>query len=247
MESMASASQLPEVPMMPLSAFSGTRSLSPAAISRSLSRLWEYRTHSRPDHAVPRSLPNGARIGCLIVAVSFAALALTTSARVRHSCPFWAGLSSRSALSLRHRIPDFIRKVTPPRMRSPSPFILTLGILLSIYHLSTCQNWGAFQRKHIINTMHINCNAVMPSFIRGRLCKRVNTFIYTLAPATIRRMCTGRGHVNITTSTAFPLFTCNITSSRTPPCTYSLQQQTNVVCITCERNDPVHLEKEGRC
>nr|XP_056722115.1 protein ENTREP2 [Euleptes europaea] len=32
-------------------------------------------------------------LGCLIVAVSFAALALTTSARVRHSCPFWAGFS----------------------------------------------------------------------------------------------------------------------------------------------------------
>ncbi|XP_078718400.1 endosomal transmembrane epsin interactor 1-like isoform X2 [Lampetra fluviatilis] len=32
-------------------------------------------------------------LGGLIVAVSFAALALTTSARVRHSCPFWAGFS----------------------------------------------------------------------------------------------------------------------------------------------------------
>ncbi|XP_041034364.1 protein FAM189A1 isoform X4 [Carcharodon carcharias] len=32
-------------------------------------------------------------LGCLIVAVSFAALALTSSARVRHSCPFWAGFS----------------------------------------------------------------------------------------------------------------------------------------------------------
>uniref|UniRef100_UPI00358E0CD6 protein ENTREP2-like isoform X2 n=1 Tax=Myxine glutinosa TaxID=7769 RepID=UPI00358E0CD6 len=32
-------------------------------------------------------------LGSLIVAVSFAALALTTSARIRHSCPFWAGFS----------------------------------------------------------------------------------------------------------------------------------------------------------
>ncbi|XP_078055997.1 protein ENTREP2 [Mustelus asterias] len=32
-------------------------------------------------------------LGGLIVAVSFAALALTSSARVRHSCPFWAGFS----------------------------------------------------------------------------------------------------------------------------------------------------------
>jgi len=32
-------------------------------------------------------------LGSLILAVSFAALALTTSPRVRHSCPFWAGFS----------------------------------------------------------------------------------------------------------------------------------------------------------
>ncbi|XP_075064209.1 protein ENTREP2 [Mixophyes fleayi] len=76
--------------MMPLSAFSGTRSLSPAAISRSLSRLREYRTRSR----IMLSLGVSQMVlGCLIVAVSFAALALTTSARVRHSCPFWAGFS----------------------------------------------------------------------------------------------------------------------------------------------------------
>ncbi|GLD71846.1 protein FAM189A1 [Lates japonicus] len=35
-------------------------------------------------------------LGSLILAVSFAALALTTSPRVRHSCPFWAGFSAES-------------------------------------------------------------------------------------------------------------------------------------------------------
>ncbi|XP_065414382.1 protein ENTREP2 isoform X5 [Chrysemys picta bellii] len=68
----------------------GARSLSPAALSRSLSRLREYRTRSR----IMLSLGVTQMVlGCLIVAVSFAALALTTSARVRHSCPFWAGFS----------------------------------------------------------------------------------------------------------------------------------------------------------
>ncbi|XP_069621941.1 protein ENTREP2 isoform X2 [Ranitomeya imitator] len=76
--------------MMPLSALPGARSLSPAALSRSLSRLREYRTRSR----IMLSLGVSQMVlGCLIVAVSFAALALTTSARVRHSCPFWAGFS----------------------------------------------------------------------------------------------------------------------------------------------------------
>ncbi|CAH2273746.1 FAM189A1 isoform X1 [Pelobates cultripes] len=86
----AAAVCLPLVPMMPLSALPGTRSLSPAALSRSLSRLREYRTRSR----IMLSLGVSQMVlGCLIVAVSFAALALTTSARVRHSCPFWAGFS----------------------------------------------------------------------------------------------------------------------------------------------------------
>ncbi|XP_048724135.1 protein ENTREP2 isoform X5 [Caretta caretta] len=68
----------------------GARNLSPAALSRSLSRLREYRTRSR----IMLSLGVTQMVlGCLIVAVSFAALALTTSARVRHSCPFWAGFS----------------------------------------------------------------------------------------------------------------------------------------------------------
>ncbi|XP_053129152.1 protein ENTREP2 isoform X2 [Hemicordylus capensis] len=77
-------------PRMLMPAVGCGRSLSPAALSRSLSRLREYRTRSRIMLAlgVTQML-----LGCLIVAVSFAALALTTSARVRHSCPFWAGFS----------------------------------------------------------------------------------------------------------------------------------------------------------
>ncbi|KAM6301750.1 protein ENTREP2 [Podargus strigoides] len=68
----------------------GARSLSPTALSRSLSRLREHRARSRAMLALGVAQ---MVLGCLIVAVSFAALALTTSARVRHSCPFWAGFS----------------------------------------------------------------------------------------------------------------------------------------------------------
>ncbi|XP_028922681.1 protein FAM189A1 isoform X2 [Ornithorhynchus anatinus] len=62
----------------------------PAGPGRSLSRLRERRSRSGVMLAL-----GGAQmvLGGLIVAVSFAALALTTSARVRHSCPFWAGFS----------------------------------------------------------------------------------------------------------------------------------------------------------
>ncbi|XP_029702439.1 protein FAM189A1 isoform X3 [Takifugu rubripes] len=72
------------------SAVGGPGSLSPASLSRSLSRLREYRTRTRIMLALGVSQ---MVLGSLILAVSFAALALTTSPRVRHSCPFWAGFS----------------------------------------------------------------------------------------------------------------------------------------------------------
>ncbi|KAG7473426.1 hypothetical protein MATL_G00095740 [Megalops atlanticus] len=75
---------------MPVSALPRGRSLSPASLSRSLSRLREFRTRTR----IMLSLGVSQMVlGSLILAVSFAALALTTSSRVRHSCPFWAGFS----------------------------------------------------------------------------------------------------------------------------------------------------------
>uniref|UniRef100_A0A8B9HUY7 Family with sequence similarity 189 member A1 n=1 Tax=Astyanax mexicanus TaxID=7994 RepID=A0A8B9HUY7_ASTMX len=58
--------------------------------TRLLSRLREFRTRTR----IMLSLGVAQMVlGSFILAVSFAALALTTSPRVRHSCPFWAGFS----------------------------------------------------------------------------------------------------------------------------------------------------------
>lgn len=74
----------------------GPGSLSPASLSRSLSRLREYRTRTRIMLALGVSQ---MVLGSLILAVSFAALALTTSPRVRHSCPFWAGFSVSTSLT----------------------------------------------------------------------------------------------------------------------------------------------------
>ncbi|XP_061615146.1 protein ENTREP2 isoform X2 [Phyllopteryx taeniolatus] len=75
---------------LPRAGISGQGSLSPASLSRSLFRLREYRTRTRIMLALGVSQ---MVLGSLILAVSFAALALTTSPRVRHSCPFWAGFS----------------------------------------------------------------------------------------------------------------------------------------------------------
>lgn len=78
------------------SGLGGPGSLSPASLSRSLSRLREYRTRTRIMLALGVSQ---MVLGSLILAVSFAALALTTSPRVRHSCPFWAGFSVSKTLA----------------------------------------------------------------------------------------------------------------------------------------------------
>ncbi|KAI4899186.1 hypothetical protein NFI96_006913 [Prochilodus magdalenae] len=75
---------------MPVGSVPRGRSLSPVSLARSLSRLREFRTRTR----IMLSLGVAQMVlGSLILAVSFAALALTTSPRVRHSCPFWAGFS----------------------------------------------------------------------------------------------------------------------------------------------------------
>ncbi|MEQ2180701.1 hypothetical protein GOODEAATRI_003913, partial [Goodea atripinnis] len=60
------------------SGISGPGSLSPVSLSRSLSRLREYRTRTRIMLALGVSQ---MVLGSLILAVSFAALALTTSPR----------------------------------------------------------------------------------------------------------------------------------------------------------------------
>ncbi|KAM9765796.1 protein ENTREP2 isoform 1-T2 [Menidia menidia] len=78
------------LPHVGSSGIGGPGPLSPASLSRSLSRLREYRTRTRIMLALGVSQ---MVLGSLILAVSFAALALTTSPRVRHSCPFWAGFS----------------------------------------------------------------------------------------------------------------------------------------------------------
>ncbi|KAJ7986018.1 hypothetical protein DPEC_G00346470 [Dallia pectoralis] len=63
---------------MPVHALPGGRSLSPASLSRSLSRLRGIRTRTR----IMLSLGVSQMVlGSLILAVSFAALALTTSPR----------------------------------------------------------------------------------------------------------------------------------------------------------------------
>ncbi|TNN86684.1 Protein FAM189A1 [Liparis tanakae] len=99
------------------SSIGGPGSLSPVSLSRSLSRLREYRTRTRIMLALGVSQ---MVLGSLILAVSFAALALTTSPRVRHSCPFWAGFSYLPVYLLaggHAALPDFRPPLAPLLVR----------------------------------------------------------------------------------------------------------------------------------
>ncbi|KAL6461675.1 hypothetical protein MHYP_G00298200 [Metynnis hypsauchen] len=95
--------------VMPVGSVPRARSLSPVSLARSLSRLREFRTRTR----IMLSLGVAQMVlGSLILAVSFAALALTTSPRVRHSCPFWAGFSISACANDEH----FKREIVPLRI-----------------------------------------------------------------------------------------------------------------------------------
>ncbi|XP_063791806.1 sialic acid-binding lectin-like [Pseudophryne corroboree] len=134
-------------------------------------------------------------------------------------------------------------------MSSVSPFILTLGIVLSLSHLSACQNWPAFQAKHITGSSNIDCITVMnqPLFhVRGR-CKSLNTFIHSSAPS-VQAICSSvTGNRDVTSSTSFRLTNCFRASDMKPPCPYNRRPETNVICIRCENRLPVHFVKVGRC
>lgn len=99
----------------------GPRAPRPAALPRSLSRLRECPGRSRIVLALGATQ---MALGCLIVAVSFAALALTTSARVRHSCPFWAGFS----VSVRGRAGKVLRAKAPSSGRERRAEALQRGV-----------------------------------------------------------------------------------------------------------------------
>uniref|UniRef100_A0A8C6W1G1 Family with sequence similarity 189 member A1 n=1 Tax=Nannospalax galili TaxID=1026970 RepID=A0A8C6W1G1_NANGA len=127
----------------------GPRTPRPAALPRSLSRLRECPGRSRIVLALGATQ---MALGCLIVAVSFAALALTTSARVRHSCPFWAGFSVL--------LSGLIGVVSWKRPLSLVIKFDSVEVCVCCelqHHSSGCSNLGETLK---LNPLQENCNAV---------------------------------------------------------------------------------------
>ncbi|CAI9593247.1 unnamed protein product [Staurois parvus] len=96
--------------------------------------------------------------------------------------------------------------------------LLVFGIILSLAHLSSCQTWEKFKKKHIVDTQSINCDHVMNNslFIVSGHCKKLNTFIVSQA-ATVQAICSSvPGHSNVSSSTRFQLINCIRRSNVTP-------------------------------
>ncbi|XP_018423311.1 PREDICTED: sialic acid-binding lectin-like [Nanorana parkeri] len=129
------------------------------------------------------------------------------------------------------------------------PLVLIFGIILSLPHPSSSQNWTSFQQKHIVGAATVNCDTKMQNsifIIMGR-CKPVNTFIVSSA-TTVKAICSAvSGRADVSSSSRFQLITCRRASDVTPPCPYNITNDNNLICIRCENRLPVHFVKMGKC
>ncbi|XP_018416132.1 PREDICTED: sialic acid-binding lectin-like [Nanorana parkeri] len=128
--------------------------------------------------------------------------------------------------------------------------LLIFGIILSLPHPSSSQNWATFQQKHIVGSANnINCYTQMQNsifIIMGR-CKPVNTFIVSSA-TTVKAICSAvSGRADVSSSSRFQLITCRRASDVTPPCPYNTKNDNDYICIRCENRHPVHFVKMGKC
>ncbi|XP_018416152.1 PREDICTED: sialic acid-binding lectin-like [Nanorana parkeri] len=129
------------------------------------------------------------------------------------------------------------------------PLVLIFGIILSLPHPSSSQNWEMFQKKHIVGSASMNCDDVMkdPIFIIKDRCKKLNTFIVSPA-ATVKTICSAvPSRSDVTSSAKFQLINCILKSGVKPPCPYESKSENNFICIRCENRLPVHFVKMGKC
>uniref|UniRef100_A0A8C9WH53 Family with sequence similarity 189 member A1 n=1 Tax=Scleropages formosus TaxID=113540 RepID=A0A8C9WH53_SCLFO len=149
----------------------------PASLTRGLSGLRDFRTRGRVMLALGVCQ---MVLGSLIVAVSFAALALTTSPRVRHSCPFWAGFSVL--------LSGLIGVVSWKR---PLSLVITFFMLLSAVcvMLNLAGSILSCQNAQLVNSLEA-CQLVREhsgfcpqySGLQGDVSKRRDSFVWSLAP-----------------------------------------------------------------
>ncbi|XP_062327774.1 protein ENTREP2 [Osmerus eperlanus] len=170
---------------MPVNAMPRGGSLSPASLSRSLSRLRGFRTRTRIMLTLGVSQ---MVLGSLILSVSFAALALTTSPRVRHSCPFWAGFSVLlsgliGVVSWKRPLSLVVSHPSISSLRLHLNLIPSYLIPSSLISPSSCSNMGETLRLNPLrdcNTMRLRLKELLFSVCALNV---ISTIVCALATA----------------------------------------------------------------
>ncbi|XP_068106557.1 protein P-30-like [Hyperolius riggenbachi] len=91
---------------------------------------------------------------------------------------------------------DLLCQISLSRMSPKSLFLLIFGIVLSLCHPSSCQDWDMFQKKHFgddaraICSKKFTCNKIMKMRENLYHCKQNNTFLCQPGPKTVQSLCT---------------------------------------------------------
>ncbi|KAM9326244.1 angiogenin [Gastrophryne carolinensis] len=127
-------------------------------------------------------------------------------------------------------------------MSARSSLLLTCGLVLILCHLSSCQNWGTFKRKHLQCDGNLNCNTEMKKGLFN--CKKLNTYICA-SEIKLKDLCkSAKEKENVLSSSEFQLTNCQRSRKG---CRYSKKSFKAKICVTCENKEPVHLKNVGRC
>ncbi|CAH2314278.1 sialic acid-binding lectin-like [Pelobates cultripes] len=142
-------------------------------------------------------------------------------------------------------------------MSSSSQVLLILGFILSICHLSSCQDYRRFRDNHVvIGHMQISCAQIesernMSDQHGG--CKESNTFIHAENVKTITRICKGKTeHMDrVLSKHTFHVTDCVLDQdSLFPNCAFHQTEEKRQICVKCVRSFPILLyspEEHASC
>ncbi|XP_068105522.1 sialic acid-binding lectin-like [Hyperolius riggenbachi] len=146
----------------------------------------------------------------------------------------------------------YLHKKTIPmaRMSPALSFLLMFGGVLSLFHLSSCENWTEFQKKHCgkdsddVCKGRLSCNKVMAKNTYG--CRSQNHFLCVKNCEAVKALCRGKyEEENVLSRDTYEVIICKETSKY---CDYKkTSMQETKICVTCRNAEPVHFAGAGRC
>ncbi|XP_018423310.1 PREDICTED: ribonuclease, liver-like [Nanorana parkeri] len=139
-------------------------------------------------------------------------------------------------------------QIPPTRMSRATICFLMLGMLISLIHLSNCQDWQSFKTKHVVSSRNINCKEKLkyPLFLLHGKCRAKNTFIVE-SEKTVLSIC--RKAIKkrtITSPMKVRLAICQ--ERKNTQCAYDIEVPKNSqICLLCYKGKPIHFVKQGKC